>query len=213
MSGFVPVNPYTSKMTISEQDILRTLMKLRDRIVVAVLMPVLLVFVVIAVSGCSHTELRLQADREAYDVIAERNVDPRWKAADYSIEIDPRSRYFDPRDPDRLPMPQDNPASNQYMRLVDGKKGWEHWDDNGVRAELENPVWRKTLAEYVEIGADDSVNLNIDSALKLATYTRRPTRANWRRSICPPRTSRQSDSAWIHSFLEDMTPDTTTKGR
>ena len=49
MSGFVPINRYTSKMTISEQDILRTLMKLRDRIVVAVfIMSVLLVFVVIA---------------------------------------------------------------------------------------------------------------------------------------------------------------------
>jgi RNA polymerase sigma-70 factor (ECF subfamily) len=32
MSGFVPVNRYTYKMTISEQDILRTLMKSRDRI-------------------------------------------------------------------------------------------------------------------------------------------------------------------------------------
>ncbi len=87
-------------------------------------MSVLLVSVVIAASGCSRTEHRLQADREAYDVIAERNVDPRWHAADFSIEIDPRSRYFDPHDPDRPPMPQDDPASHQYMRLVDGMKGW-----------------------------------------------------------------------------------------
>ena len=35
MSGFVCVNRYTFKMTISEQDILRTLMKSRDRIAVA----------------------------------------------------------------------------------------------------------------------------------------------------------------------------------
>ena len=33
---------------------------------------------------------RLQADRDAYDVIAERNADPRWSATDYSIEVDPR---------------------------------------------------------------------------------------------------------------------------
>jgi hypothetical protein len=103
-------------------------------------MSVLLVSVVIAVSGCSRTGHRLQADREAYNVIAERNVDPRWHADDYSIEIDPRSRYFDPCDPDRPPMPPDDPASNQYMHLVDGMKGWKHWDDNGVRAELENPA-------------------------------------------------------------------------
>jgi len=35
MSGFVSVNRYTFKMTISEQDILRTLMKSRDRIAAA----------------------------------------------------------------------------------------------------------------------------------------------------------------------------------
>ncbi|MBW8039798.1 MAG: hypothetical protein FVQ85_07345 [Planctomycetes bacterium] len=143
-------------------------------------MAVLLVSVVIAASGCSSTERtehRLQADREAYDVIAERNVDPRWHTADYSIEIDPRSRYFDPYDPDRPPMPQDDPASNQYMHMVDGMKGWKHWLDNGVRDELENPAWRKALAEYVEVGADGSVKLNIDSALQLA-YVHSPSHQN-----------------------------------
>ncbi|TKJ36298.1 MAG: hypothetical protein CEE38_12860 [Planctomycetes bacterium B3_Pla] len=140
-------------------------------------MPFLLVSVVIAASGCSRTEHRLQADREAYDVIAERNDDPRWHADDYSIEIDPRSRYFDPCDPDRPPMPSDDPASRQYMRRVSGKKGWEHWHDDGERVELENPAWRAALAEYVEIGADGSVQLNIDSALKLA-YVHSPSHQN-----------------------------------
>jgi hypothetical protein len=32
MSGFITINRYTIKMTISEQDILRTLMKSHDRI-------------------------------------------------------------------------------------------------------------------------------------------------------------------------------------
>ena len=140
----------------------------------APVMPVLLGSVVIAVGGCSRTEHRLQADREAYDAIAERNVDSRWHAADYSIEIDPRSRYFDPHDPDRPPMPQDDPASNQYMHLVDGMKGWKHWDDNGVRAKLENPAWREALAEYVEVREGGSVKLNIDSALQLA-YVHSPS--------------------------------------
>lgn len=53
----------------------------------------LLGFVVIAANGCSNSKYRLQADREAYDLIAERNDDPRWSATDYSVEIDPRSRY------------------------------------------------------------------------------------------------------------------------
>ena len=140
-------------------------------------MLVLMAFVVIAVNGCSRTKYRLQADREAYDVIAERNNDPRWCEPDYGIEIDPRSRYFDPYDPDRSPMPQDDPTSHQYMHLVDGKEGWKHWHDNGCRNELENPVWRETLGEYVEIGEDGSVMLNVDSALRLA-YVHSPSHQN-----------------------------------
>jgi hypothetical protein len=60
------------------------------------------------------------------------------------------------------------------MHLVDGMKGWKHWHDNGDRIELENPAWREALAEYVEIGEDDSVKLNIDSSLKLA-YVHSPS--------------------------------------
>ena len=48
---------------------------------------VLLASLTIPAGGCSRTKYRLQADREAYDAIAERNVDPRWSAADYDIEI------------------------------------------------------------------------------------------------------------------------------
>lgn len=137
---------------------------------------VLLVSVLFAVSGCKRTrsEHRLQADREAYNTIAERNADPRWHASDYRIEIDPRSRYYDPYDPDRPPMPEDDPASHEYMRYVDGMKGWTHWDENGVRTELENPAWRGTLGDYVDVNESGTVKLNLDSTLELA-YVHSPS--------------------------------------
>jgi len=134
----------------------------------------LLACAALAVNGCSRTRYRLQADREAYDAIAEKNVDPRWWVADYSIEMDPRSRYFDPYDPDRPPMPADDPASHQYIHCVDGMKGWKHWHDNGDRMELENPAWREALGDYVELGEDGAVKLDVDSALTLA-YVHAPT--------------------------------------
>jgi hypothetical protein len=121
-----------------------------------------------AASGCSRTRYRIQADREAYDLIGERNVDPRWCVSEHGIGMDPRSRYFDPFDPDKPPMPPDDPASHQYMHCVDGKRGWKHWHDNGFRAELENPAWREALCEYAEISEDGSVKLDVDSALLLA---------------------------------------------
>ena len=132
---------------------------------------------VLAGAGCSRTKYRLQADRDAYCVIAERNGDPRWHAADPSIEMDPRSRYFDPYDPDRPPMPLDDPTSHQYMRRVDGKKGWKHWLDNGLRPELENPAWTHALVNYVDVGDSGAVKLDIDSALRLA-YVNSPDNQN-----------------------------------
>ena len=65
-----------------------------------------------------------------------------------SIEIDPRSRYFDEYDPDHSPMPPDDPVAHDYMHLVNRKEGWAHWHDDGERTELENPRWREVLAEY-----------------------------------------------------------------
>jgi len=121
-----------------------------------------------SLAGCSRTEHRLNADREAYCTIAERNGDPRWAAPEFSIEMDPRSRYFDPYNPDCSPIPVDDPASHHYMRCVDGKKGWKHWYDNGTRANLENPEWRMRLGEYAEFTDDSEIKLDKDSALRLA---------------------------------------------
>lgn len=82
--------------------------------------------------------------------------------------MDPRSRYFDPYDPDSSPIPADDPAAHRYMHWVDGKKGWKHWGRNGVRAGLENPDWRVRLAEYTELDEDGAVKLDVDSAIRLA---------------------------------------------
>ncbi|MEX2185200.1 MAG: hypothetical protein WD875_00330 [Pirellulales bacterium] len=121
----------------------------------------------VAVSGCSRSRYRTQADRQAYEVIAERNDDPRWNVPTYNIDVDPRSRYFDPFDPDRPPMPPDDPASHVYMEVVDGIPGWRHWNDNGQRLELENPTWRDALGEYIDLAPDGSVKLTLDSSLRL----------------------------------------------
>ena len=137
----------------------------------------LLASVAIAANGCSRTKYRIEADREAYGVISERALDSRSRAIDYSIEIDPRSRYFDASDPDFPPMPPDDPASHRYMHVVDGMKGGKHCRDDGHRIELENPAWREALADYVDIGKDGAVKLNIDSALKLA-YVHSPSHQN-----------------------------------
>ncbi len=128
---------------------------------------------VLIACGCSRTHYRLQADRDAYDVIAERNTDPRWSTPDYGIEMDPRSRYHDDHDPDRSPMPADDPVSHQYMHSVNGIEGWDKWHDNGDRVGYENLSWRDQLGEYVEVSPEGVVQLDIDSAVQL-TYLHSP---------------------------------------
>lgn len=127
-----------------------------------------LVLIVLLAAGCSQRDHRLHADREAYCTIAERNGDPRWQVHDYRIDLDSRSRYFDPYNPDCSPMPVDDPASHRYMHCVDGKKGWKHWHDNGTRRSLANPSWRSRLGEYAELDEQGAVKLSVDSALRLA---------------------------------------------
>ena len=46
-------------------------------------------------SGCNRYEYRQEADDEAYCLIHEKDNDPRWDSPGFTIEVDPRSRYYD----------------------------------------------------------------------------------------------------------------------
>jgi len=119
--------------------------------------------------GCSRERYFRQADQEAKDLIFEKSDDPRWAVpADYTVMMDPRSRYYDPCDQIRPPMPPDDPASHEFMHCVDGMRGWRCWHAFGDRAALENPDWRARLPEYVEVAKDGSVRLSLESAADLA---------------------------------------------
>ena len=120
------------------------------------------------VNGCSRRHYRLEADQEVHGLITEKSYDPRWGIDHFSIELNPHSRYYDEYDPDRPPMPPDDPASHEYMHTVDGKRGWKHWDRHGERYELENPCWRACLAQYAPLNEQGEVILDVDTALNLA---------------------------------------------
>lgn len=107
-------------------------------------------------------------------MVMQKSNDPRWALRDFTIEPDPRSRYYDPCDEVRPPMPPDDRASHKLMHYVDGKKGHPCWGVDGRRLGLENPTWRERLAEYVELADDGAVILSLPSAVRLA-YVNSPT--------------------------------------
>ena len=118
----------------------------------------------ISLLGCHRNQYRTAADQEAYCLIEEKQRDSGEAGANLRINVDRRSRMFDPFNPDRPPMPEDDPASARYMEMVDGKKGYPFWKANGVTNTAENPDWW-TMLPLDERGI---LVLNSDDAVRLA---------------------------------------------
>lgn len=115
-------------------------------------------------SGCHRAHYRERADADAYAIVHEKAMNPHWDLPRQTIEIDPRSRMFDPFDRDRPPMPLDDPTSHQLMHYVDDKKGYPRWHENGDSAPAENPHWMESLP----LDENGVLNLTADQAYQLA---------------------------------------------
>ncbi|MBA2117132.1 TolC family protein [Bremerella alba] len=117
------------------------------------------------VVGChSPGFYRVQADDDAYHLVAEKNNDPRWHLNRISIDPNPQSRMFDPFSPDCPPMPMDDPAANQFMHVVDHKPAYWGWEREGVTDEVANPNWMA----YMPLNEEGELVLNVDRAVELA---------------------------------------------
>lgn len=98
-----------------------------------------------SLGGCSRSFWRQQADKDSYRAIGERFTDPRWQVPRTDLTPDPRSRFFDPYDPDKTPLPPDDAAAHQFMHCANGIKGYKSWHKLGTAFSIENPQW---LAAY-----------------------------------------------------------------
>jgi hypothetical protein len=72
---------------------------------------VLALSVALAPCGCTRRFFRQSADREVDEVLTEKDRYPDWKIEQYHVYPDPRSRFADSSNPDRPPMPPDDPAT------------------------------------------------------------------------------------------------------
>ncbi|MEM7316485.1 MAG: hypothetical protein AAF497_25400, partial [Planctomycetota bacterium] len=130
-------------------------------------LPLLLVTVVIAVSslGCHRQYYRKQADGEVDLLIAEKaNHVNRPPQTPYRIEVDRRSRMYNPFDLDFQPMPLDDPASYRYMQCVDGRRGYPMWEAAGITNAAESPDWW----EFLPLDEDGVLVLNSENAVRIA---------------------------------------------
>ena len=106
--------------------------------------------VLFCTSGCSRKFWRKQADTDSYELISEKMTDHAWEVPRIDITPDPRSRFFDPYDPDEPPLPPDDEAANALMHEVAGWEGYKCWHEFGQSFSVENPNWLENLLEDVE---------------------------------------------------------------
>ncbi|HLJ10511.1 MAG TPA: hypothetical protein VKU82_04945, partial [Planctomycetaceae bacterium] len=67
----------------------------------------LLALLCLAATGCTRKYWRKQADDLTYNLIRDKQNDPRWATERVMVETDPRSRFYEAFDPDWEPLPPD----------------------------------------------------------------------------------------------------------
>jgi hypothetical protein len=87
----------------------------------------------LSLSGCTRRFFRRRADAAVDELLCEKDHYPQWKINDYYVYPHPLSRFADPTDPDRPPMPPDDPAAwdlspHPQRPLL---KGYAYWQGTG----------------------------------------------------------------------------------
>lgn len=114
----------------------------------------LIVSMVAVHTGCSPTFWFDQANQDTYEILAENANDPAWQVPRFDVEPDPRSRFYDPYDPNHEPLPPDDPAANVYMHWLQCKKGYKSWHKFGRALSIENPDWLVQYGISPELSAE-----------------------------------------------------------
>jgi hypothetical protein len=118
----------------------------------------------VALGGCGRRAYRQRADEEARQLINQKSTHPEWSHCNLSVYQDPRSRYFDPYNPDRPPKPVDDPTGARLMRCIYGQHGMKRWLRDGVTDTMVNPCWLNYLPTYAQITPDGRVYLDLQTA-------------------------------------------------
>ena len=91
--------------------------------------------------GCSRSWHRERADRDAYRLIASRQIDPLWRIPDRTVEPAPESRMADRHCPDCGPKPLDDEAADQFTRCPNAYENSKYYDKIPTDPILDHNHW------------------------------------------------------------------------
>jgi outer membrane protein TolC len=124
--------------------------------------------------GCTRSYYRNYADEDVYGIFRERLVDWRWRLPSRAVEADPRTRMAVRFDPDREPIPPDEPVARKFQ--VSSRFPFEYhgWKKRGV-APIEDLSWQKNIP----VESDGKVLLGRDSIMRLGIMNSRDYQFNF----------------------------------
>lgn len=115
-------------------------------------------------SGCSPQKYIFQADRDVEQIINCDRMDARWSLPDYRFRPECDSRLYMNYCQEMPCRPLDDPVSHQYMRCVDGKRGWRGWDQYGVEGSVDCGRWLSSM----DFNEEGKVIIDREKAIQLA---------------------------------------------
>lgn len=124
----------------------------------------LFIAAMICLSGCTRAYYRKQADAEVNCIIDAKSTAVGTAPGTFRIDVDPRSRMFDPDDPDCPPMPPDDPVSHELMHCIDCKPAAPCWRHAPHTPYADNPSWES----YLPRNDKGQVVLDIQGAVQMA---------------------------------------------
>jgi len=129
--------------------------------------------ILLLLAGCTRRYYRNFADADVYRIEDERQFDWRWTVPPRPVEAQPNSRIGDKHDPDREPIPPDDPAARPFQVSAGRPFEFHGWKKRGT-APVEDLTWLSCLPR----GSDGAVLLGSASAMQIALANSRDYQTN-----------------------------------
>ncbi len=114
--------------------------------------------------GCTRSQYRSRADKEAYCLVESRQLDPLWDLPSRTVEPAALSRMNMAANLDCAPKPIDDRAAQQFMNCPDGFDNTKYYSKIPTQAHTESPIW----IDYLPRDEDRQIELTQPLAIDLA---------------------------------------------